>query len=633
MTRTLSIAAREIRERSFVFAAAGIMAVIPFASALLPYARTTGRTQIISVGGLIVSIGFTFALALVLGGSFVGRELAERRLSFYFSKPVSSSAIWFGKLAGALMTIAACFAIIFVPSFVAARRFWTPNWSSSPASFIVAIVATAVCLFLLAHVGSTMVRSRSPRVALDLLLLCVTVGAIWLILRPLFASLAMQLASDLAWSIGTAIFVAIVSAGWWQLARGRTDIQRSHAELSRFLWASVGAVVTAAALIVAWVFSAGPQDIDIKVAYQNPRGDWAIVRGPAHHRGDYEGIFLVNLTNGKAKRLEEGRFRGGMFTRRGDAAVSIAPFDLDKALVGRVQYVEGELYVERLDAPGSRSATGIRIQSIYATVAVSDDLGRVAIVERGLLSVHDLSRKALLGSVRLPENVYEMFFASPDVVRVYSFDKREVNRPPVGTRAYEFDIRTRRLQRTGEVQPLAVPITVSADGTTALLRSKGTLVVADARTLAQRFAIAVKPRNALFLGNGGIAVLDLSNDNASVRIFDAQGAPVRDIALGPATFGGIREIVANKKLLAAVQRGGRYLDDENPRGWSLYVIDLEKGVVERQERDLALRSQFRSLSDPRQADLAPVTQFVVADASGKFWRWNALTGERKKVFG
>ncbi|HEY3055465.1 MAG TPA: hypothetical protein VGK31_05995 [Thermoanaerobaculia bacterium] len=631
MTRVLAIAARDLRQRSFVFTAAAFMAAIPFLAALLPYTRWSSRGDVISVGGVVVSIGFTYALAMILGGSFVGRDLSERRLSFYFSKPVSAAAIWVGKLVAAVVTIGLCFGITFLPSFLITRRVWAPNLSGiSPASMIMANVTTALCLLLVAHAGSTMVRSRSPRVALDLLLLCAVVGGVWLTLRPLFAVRAMRLFKDVGLFILAGLVLSVLLAGWWQLAKGRTEIRRSHSELSRSLWICAGAIVLIAALYVAWVFSAGPRDIDIKMGTQNARGDWMILRGPAHHRGDYEAIFLVNLVNGRWMRFEPARWGIASFTRRGDAAVAISPLRPGRQWnePGRVTpgQERGELYVQRLDAPASDADTGIQTQTVWAGVAgvaLSDDLSRVAIAERGLLSVHDLSRKALLASVRLPMGAHEMFFASPDVVRFYSFEKPDLQQRPVAIHVYEFDVRSRRLQQTGERRPFAFLVSNTADGTTALLNERGTIIAADGRTLAERFAIAGKARAAIVLRSGGVATLDVSDGNGTIRVFDARGVHLHDIALGRAVRGGVREIVPGKKLLAAVYRNDSF---ENPRGMDLFVIDFERGVIERREHELQV------LCGMRQSDVMPSLEYIVTDASRQLWRWNALTGVRTRLF-
>src|SRR5438876_792573 len=117
MRHALVIARRELAEKRFVAVAATAFAVLPFLLATIPGIRGRGGAgDVIATAAGLMAIGFTAGLALVLGGTIIGRDLAENRLSFYFSRPVAASSIWFGKVAAALVLIVAVFAIIVVPA-------------------------------------------------------------------------------------------------------------------------------------------------------------------------------------------------------------------------------------------------------------------------------------------------------------------------------------------------------------------------------------------------------------------------------------------------------------------------------------------------------------------------------------
>ena len=54
----------------------------------------------------LFGVTFPIALAIGLGASVIGEDLAERRLGFYFSRPLSGWAIWASKnLAAILITL------------------------------------------------------------------------------------------------------------------------------------------------------------------------------------------------------------------------------------------------------------------------------------------------------------------------------------------------------------------------------------------------------------------------------------------------------------------------------------------------------------------------------------------------
>jgi hypothetical protein len=88
----IAIARREIVERRMAFVAAGVASLMPLVGRLapLPVAGSPGLVTFIVAATLVVSFGG--AMAIVLGASMIGRDLAERRMSFYLSRQQSGSA-------------------------------------------------------------------------------------------------------------------------------------------------------------------------------------------------------------------------------------------------------------------------------------------------------------------------------------------------------------------------------------------------------------------------------------------------------------------------------------------------------------------------------------------------------------
>src|SRR5881394_32024 len=152
MNGTLIIARREIVEKKFVFLTALALAVVPFAAALLPVRRTMGPSGVILGVSVAIAVSLTLGLAVVLGSSMVSRELTERRLSFYFARPVGAFSIWFGKLGAALFTTLASLAIILGPSLLFARPAWDSALTITKSTVLGGLVAAAVLLLLIAHV-------------------------------------------------------------------------------------------------------------------------------------------------------------------------------------------------------------------------------------------------------------------------------------------------------------------------------------------------------------------------------------------------------------------------------------------------------------------------------------------------
>jgi hypothetical protein len=627
MRGAITIAARDLRERSFVFITAAIVATIPFLAAALRLGNSS-PAWIIAVTGMILCVTVSLGVAGVLGASMIGRDLSERRLSFYFSKPVSPLAIWFGKLAGAIATVALCFGVIFLPSFLAANTEWQKDMPAP--GFIAVVLAASVYLLLVMHAFGTMIRSRSGLVAVDLIVLALLAGAMWLTLRPLLSNMAMVLVMWIWQSVVLAIPVIIIAAGAWQLSRGRTDIRRSHRELSAFLWTAVAAVTGITAMYVAWVVSATPRDVVNPWASAATSGDWMVMSGPARHRGDYQPSFLVDTRDGHYVRFASSRWQPPQFALNGNAAISIAP------TAESLRKANGEVHVWSLPKM-TDVATGVET-SIYARVVLSDDLSRLAIFTNHILSVYDIGSRSLLASVRIPAGEDAMmFFVSPSRVRVYALAVMKLgSRIPDGQLPiYEFDVASRRLNETGKIRAVRwTQIAASPDGSTLAIAefpnlAAGQLLIVDGRSGATRATInsASHSRWVDMLEGGGLSFAE----STRIRIFDAQGNPVREIPLGPLMERGvmatrIREIVPGRKLLVLVRHN---LDQKNPALDSdIGIVDVERGVVERIEHAVSLRDQVRT-DDPRMP--RATTTFVIADPTGTLWRWNALTGEKRKI--
>jgi hypothetical protein len=632
MTGTLTIAARELRERSFVFVTAAVLSLVPLITSVLRIPRNGSTLLAIMMIGAIIATGFAIALSIVMGGSMVARELAEKRLSFYFSKPVPAASIWFGKVIGAIVTITLAFAIAFTPSFLVAHSELQTGLGLSMGKSILILAITVISFLLISHAVNTAMRSRSPLVALDLALFVAAVAIVWRIIRPLAINGAEWLTIWVAGAVLLMVPITILAAGAWQLSRGRTDLRRSHRELSRFFWTSMAVVIVVAASYVGWVFSAGPKDIRVDGVASNAAADWIAISGPASHRGDYQPAFLVDLKTGKSVRVS--RSMRGAFTRSGNATVTIDPVDLKD---GR-----GEVHVHRLEPQYSDQATGITT-TFWSPVVLSDDLQRAAVFDPGvvaILSVHDLPSKTMMASVRIPFGTDgEMFFVSNDVVRLYARPYRGSNLQPVPQeiRIYEFNAKTRQLVQTGSVTADAKSmfLRLSPDGSTAIVNEYGgkggtRLRFVDGRTGAERATVkGYAPFSVIPLANGGAAFVASKNGPAFVQILDAHGQLVREIPLGTQGYvGGVRELVPGQKYVASVLQGQ---SKDSGRNWSLYVIDAQRGVVERVEHDAVLRTPSRG-DDPRNVGPNRSGEYVISDAQNALWRWNALTGSKVKIF-
>ena len=515
MNSTLTIAQREVIEKRFVFVAAAAFLVVALAIPFVPGVHPGERAAALVVGSMGLSSIFTLGLAAILGASIVGRDLSDGRLSFYFSKPLPATSIWWGKLVAALVLVGACYFIIGFPALIAGVT--APRDAVQILAWVPAIAAA---LFLVSHVIGTFVRSRSAWFLFDFLALTLFAAALWILTLWLMNGYAFELLKRLGEIAGIFMCLTMIAAGAWQIARGRTDRRRSHKELSRFLWATLGCGVLIVAAYVAWVVSATPRDVP-KPDYANQSsGSWAFFGGRARNRMDYRAMFLYDLDGGRYLRLPKMQpWWPAAFSNDGKVAVWVIPSkDGD------------EVHFAQLDESKPRDIeTPFRLTKWHA-FNVSPDGSRIVTIDKdGILTVDDLRSGKSAGSARVPNaGPSNAVFINSNLVRIYVF----------GQSIYEYDVARRVLTPTGSL-PKGYP-RFNVDRSRMTIVTREGIEVRDARSgeLLQtmpgvfemvrflrdgRIAAIPQGRQSLTIFSGGNAV---SVPVASDYIYEVPGGPL-----------------------------------------------------------------------------------------------------------
>jgi ABC-type transport system involved in multi-copper enzyme maturation permease subunit len=634
MTQTLIIAAREIRERSFVVAVAAFLATLPFLISAMPGSRDYGRLEMVGTIGAIAAINFAVALSMILGASIVGRELTERRLSFYFSRPINASAIWFGKVLGAWVLAAVSFAIIFIPSYLAGRKTWYRGFDATPGQVVGYSAAAVVIVFLVAHAISTITRSRSGFAAIDLIAIALAGGAVWMIVAPLVQAMAIELATVVAATLIVAAVVILLGAGAWQLSRGRADTRRNHVEMSKFLWIAAAITLAIVGAYTIWVFSADIDDLKNPEGTLSSRGDFSIVGGLSPLRGDFHSTFLLDMKSGKTVSLPVARWSGPEFSHAGDAVVTEA------APIGWRGKTTGEVVLYRFGRDERPERTGITERG---GVVISDDLNRIAVLGATTVSIHEIDTQRLIASAPMPRRRggARGFFVTPDVLRIFIIEKGSAPTEdvPLTLRIFELNAVTRQLAQTGSWSTTGAQlhVSVSADGNTILTNRFGKiegprLALLDGRTGTLRTSLPAGTGGFLgarLLADGRVAVISPEPKARALQIFTADGEHARDIPIGEASRARIINEVAGGKVIVGIDMTERW-EGAGARGWETAVIDLNAGGVTRREREIVPALQWWG-TDPRTDVPNQTGEILVADAAGQIWRWNTVTGEKKKL--
>lgn len=594
MNATLVIFTRELREKSRLFLACLVLAVVPFLATLLPSARGHRADVTAMVGGfLALCVGA--GMAIVLGASVLVRELADRRMSFWFSKPVRPAALWFGKALAALATALVCFGIIAIPAWLSGGDAWRSYWLDDTSPLAVAALGIAV-LFLLAHALSTVTRSRSPLLILDFSLALVAAGALLLLVWPVVLGGAVEVAKWMVIATGSAFLLVLMVAPVWQLERGRTDIRRSHAAFSRVFWPAVGAVLLVAGGYVWWLVSATPDDFrGTLTVEQPPQGTNVLLSGTTRGRHDYTATFLVDRATGRYERVPTPPWWGIEWSKDGKVLASLQP--------------SSPFSLRLLELHVNGRGTGIHLNPA-SRVVLSDDGTRAAVDTGDTLTVYDLATgRVLMSAAGFDPGLSASFwFATNDLVRV-------IEVPPL--RVTELDLRS-RTRKSSEPRAMSAPrgaysTSVSADGTRLFVG--GPNVIADARTGEP---LATIPGNYVFarmLGDGSVAGISSRTGIPHVHLYAPDGRLRHDLALPPARNVWISgEIEGGKLILATIG--------------AMYVVDLGRGAIER-KLDRITGPFPRHSADPRLVRYAATQELAARrDATFVVWSPNAATAPR-----
>ena len=388
MNAAILIAGRELRDRARLFLVATILAVIPFiASLTLRDHRSTGMAMTAS----LLAAGYAAVVALMLGITAISRELSEKRGTFLFAKPVSPAAMWFGKTAAAIVICLGAFFIIALPAYTFAGDGWRDLWGGNRSALYTAILCVA--LFFGGHVASTMLRSRSARVALDVAFFLIAMLALLAMLRPLIAAGGGSVAIKVLIGIAGALLVVFIAAPVWQLARGRIDPLRNHIALSTVLWTAVAVILIVAAAYVRWVMSPPPSAFTGFLGLdQSPTGEWVFVSGIAPERGTVPVSYLIDAKTGERERLTLPVMSGVAFSGDGKLAAwmeneavlprfaSPGPDARDMLMTAHATYGTGSfrLYTRRLEPDAKAIATPI-VVPMPRRIQLSNDGSRVTL--------------------------------------------------------------------------------------------------------------------------------------------------------------------------------------------------------------------------------------------------------------
>lgn len=588
MNTAYVIARHELRDRSRLLLVALIMSLATFVPAFMPSTQNKG-VAVLTLAA-VLAIAWASTVALALGVSTIGRELAEKRLSFYFSKPVSPAAIWAGKTSAALLLIAATVVIIMLPATLMGYRDWSSMWNADGRFFAAWTIVQCMALYFGSHAVTTMVRSRSMLLALDFIFALATAGSLILMTRPLIVAGTMRLAGGLVTAVFAAILLILAVAPVWQLANGRADVRRNHVALSRALWPAVGVTLAIAGGFVAWLTSASLESLDtIARIDQSRSGAWLVVSGSDDARGGFPATFLVNAATNETEKVRTPMWWGAGFSRSGNAVAWMEPTDL-LPRNGRMR-----LMMRRLDQPGAKTVATPIVTTFGSSYVLSPDASRVLVGRGSQIEVVETATGRLLAATSdfSGRDFRWAFFVTNDLVRMIEHDRRASQ-----GRVLELDVARKKVRELTTLEgPPAFGISASEDGSLMYVRHNRTIVDGVTGAVRATLPADVQGHLAEMLADGTV----VTAGNGALRHFSADGRELSRVALPMPKAYPLAQIGEKKVLLVSNRHS--------------VIVDLARGTVEKSAKDA--RPAVTRDQDPRLVRLDENAPVRYGGAGGK----------------
>lgn len=652
-----AVFAREVVARRIVFFVALPAGLLPlFGSLYYGWSKPDAAEGRILVA-LVMAAAFSIAFALLFGGAVIAGETSEKRISFFFSRPLSASAIWGGKLAAVLFLTFVPAALVLLPAFAtstARARQSVFRLGGAPGA-VLSLLLVTLFIALAAHAAVTIARLRSPWAAVDLLLGPALVFLCALFLRTLvkYGLPAPFLEGpDLAPvfpALAGAVLAALAVASFVQVAAGRADAVRAHGAFSVVLWGILAAATAALGGYTFWCASATATDLAEVAgsAHAAPRGPWLVAGGPLR-AGRGSGAFLFDAASGRSLRLREWNTA---FSPDGARAVWGEP------RFGFLERKDNRADLRLADlASGRVVETGLETEG-WAGLALSPSGRRLAVLDGRTLSAYEVSDAAnpkQLATFRVGGESPRFAFAGEDTIRIFPRFLNAANRKELAAAAFEItelSLPSKKSSVTGRFDRETLPfLRLAADGRffvgtrrlTEDPNGASALTLHDGRTGATVATLGEDLRNvqARFMTGNRIAIAGIANSRAKMKIFsegeEGRGAaPARTIDLGPAkrlVLGG--EIAPGRIALSLLPF------EENlpasPRTARLALVDVSSGAVSFAAEGLVPADRFAwwwfsPVLPPAEAGSPASSLFL--DADGRLVRLDPATGARTVLLG
>jgi len=636
MNATMAVMVREVMARRELLLMAVAVAIMISLLPFLPNIETYEATDVRTVASSVSALALGCFLALLFGATVFGNDLSEGRLGFFFARPVSGFAVWWGRVAAVMALVWIVEIIVLAPALYSEGIDIFTSSDGVDRLTILSYVIAPLLLFLLAHAVSIMVRAGTPWLFLDLGGAIIVAIITWLNLKPLVEMGAEIALWVVAGAVVAALLIALSVGGAIGVAVGRVDLKRTHGALSLALWGTLAICVAAITVYGGWLRDFGPRDFnDVDVMTVAPDGGWVEVVGRAKGRLDVKRRYLVSTTANRWLPLpaQWERFeRVAVYSRDGSTAVWRGGGPVEEPRL---------LWWADLGRSDPMARPTNLVVSPEAPLILSVDGARLAILEEGTLSVYELGEERLLKAIRLPEDLQRVavVFIDPNTLRLFArFDVDDAESVLIA----EIEVATGELVRIGVIPSLGeitwFAVDAALEHMVVSTRSEGDLVserrLHDAKSgaLIRNIDVVGFPR---FLEDGRMVLTSETDDGSVTLVVDPVEGEGRIVHTMRAAVGSrvLGEVVPNGVIVS------HRVDPSDPtQGIRIALFDVDTGEI----RNIGshLRGPVRWY--PWQTGLEmgfiwhcyrPEVSRLFIDQSGALVRWDPDSGKLIHVVG
>jgi hypothetical protein len=633
MRSLLIVAAREIRERRALAALPLLLAAIPLVGPPLGLWTAQDRSDLAAA----LFVALAIVTTLVAGASVVGRDLGQRRLGFYFSRPLPWWSIWGGKMLSGLL-LALLSAVVLVAAMALDKNLMSHGRAGHALMFV-----TWVLLGLgLAHYASLVYRSRSTWAALDFGLL--VLAGIWLfrlvLLYYTLRSRGTGLSIGDLWQGGLALVFLL--AGAVGFAGGRTSERRGRTFASAVVWSLlIPSLLGCEWHIRAMMFRVSPADVaTVFSVAPGPDGAWLRVEAARDGRGLSQALYhsgRAQLTP-TAWAWHSGHEKYLAFSADGRWAAWVGR-ELDSRRGWSAQ-------LNRLDLqhPGARpEQLSIPVGWDTDVLALSRDGTRMLTRHGEAFSIQETPSGRQLASQPLgPGRLVGAFFEDQQAARAYVRDDATKSGDPSIFRIRSLHAESGAAETTGRIQlpPGKWLFTWSPDARSLMaqdfadVRDPGCYVAFDARTGERQFGVGecnARPDTGLrrgvgarFLADGRLVVIRRDPNGARLDVVSARGEAKPVMPLGDARVLDLGGEVAPGCLVVGLSAESQ---PSSPGEWRVVDINAAKVVGRGHGRLWVERAWIDPTTAPPSGSLG-ASCFVV---DGRLLRWDASAREARQL--